>query len=130
MSTGCTSAGNSYGTILGVRAVQAHPELYAAFVGAGQMVDVTATDQMFYNDALAYADATGDSALANTLRANGLPPYDDLLKMAPIVESEHEWNDYSDIPGFPGLREPTDNLFVTEYGLMDQVRSMAGLLDT
>jgi proline iminopeptidase len=122
--------GNSWGTFLGVRAAEARPDLYAAFVGTGQMVDAVETDQMFYDDALAHADATGDAALSETLRANGPPPYDDLLDMAPLASSEHQWNDYSDIDGFPGRREPTDNLFVTEYSLMDQVRSMANLLDT
>ncbi len=122
--------GNSWGTFLGVRAVEARPDLYAAYVGTGQMVDAVATDRMFYDDALAHAEATGDTALAATLRANGPPPYDDLLDMAPVVASEHRWNDYSGIEGFPGRREPTDNLFVTEYTLMDQVRSLANLLDT
>lgn len=122
--------GNSWGTFLGVRAAQQRPDLFAAFVGAGQMVDVVDTDRMFYEDALDYADDTGDTGLAATLRGNGPPPYDDLLDMAPVVASEHQWNDYSGIAGFPGLREPTDNLFVTEYSLMDQVRSMANLLDT
>lgn len=122
--------GNSYGTFLGVRAVAERPDLFAAFVGTGQMVDVVETDRMFYEDALAHADATGDTATAATLRANGPPPYEDLLDMAPVVASEHEWNDYSDIEGFPGRREPTENLFVPEYSLMDQVRSMANLLDT
>lgn len=122
--------GNSWGTFLGVRAVEQRPDLYAAFVGAGQMVDAFATDRMFYSDALAYADETGDDAMASTLRANGPPPYDDLVDMAPVVASEQRWNDYSGIEGFPGRREPTDNLFVSEYSLMDQVRSMANLLDT
>jgi pimeloyl-ACP methyl ester carboxylesterase len=122
--------GNSYGTFLGVRAVQQRPELYAAFVGTGQMVSVVATDRLFYEDALAYAEATGDTALADTLLANGEPPYDDILDMAPLAASEHQWNDYTGIEGFPGRREPTDNLFVREYSLMDQVRSMANLLDT
>lgn len=122
--------GNSWGTFLGVRAAQQRPDLYAAYVGTGQMVDAVDTDRMFYEDALDYADTTGNTAMAATLRGNGPPPYDDLLDMAPLVASEHQWNDYSGIDGFPGLREPTGNLFVSEYSLMDQVRSMANLLDT
>ncbi|MDY7103613.1 MAG: DUF6064 family protein [Actinomycetota bacterium] len=122
--------GNSYGTLLGVRAVQERPDLYAAFVGTGQMVDATETDQMFYEDALAHARATGDQAFVNELEAKGPPPYDDLLDMTAVVQSEREWNDYSDIDGFPGLREPTDSLFATEYPLMDQVHSVGALVDT
>lgn len=122
--------GNSYGTFLGVRAAEQRPDLYAAFVGTGQMVNVVETDRMFYEDTLLHAAATGDAGLTATLLANGEPPYDDLLKMSPLAEGEHQWNNYSGIPGFPGRQEPTDHLFVTEYTLMDQVRSMANMLDT
>jgi len=121
--------GNSYGSLLGAAAAQRRPELFAAYVGAAQMVDVVETDQRFYETALAHAETTGDTATLDALRENGPPPYDDLLKMGPLVASEHDWNDYSTIDGFPGLQEPTDHLFVTEYSLIDMVRSMAGLLD-
>ena len=47
--------GNSWGSILGVLAAQAHPELYRAFVGAGQMVDIRATDRIYYTDTLGAA---------------------------------------------------------------------------
>ncbi len=40
---------------------QAAPELFAAFVGDGQMVDVTETDQIFYHDTLAWARQRGDA---------------------------------------------------------------------
>lgn len=122
--------GNSYGTLIGTMAAQQRPELYAALVGTGQMVDPVETDRLFYEDALGHAEATGDAALAATLRDNGPPPYEDLLKMSPLVASERVWNDYSDIYGFPGLQEPTEHLLVTEYSLMETVRSMSGLLDT
>ena len=59
--------GNSWGTILGVLAVQEHPELFHAFVGTGQMVSPRATDIMFYEDTLAWADQTGNDAVAATL---------------------------------------------------------------
>ena len=45
--------GQSYGTILGVLAVQQHPELYRTYIGVGQMVDPRETDTVFYADALA-----------------------------------------------------------------------------
>jgi hypothetical protein len=71
----------------GVLAAQQRPDLYAAFVGTGQMVDVTETDQLFYDDAIAWAGRTGDSATVTTLEALGEPPYDDPLAMIPIVDS-------------------------------------------
>lgn len=45
--------GQSWGTILGVLAVQQHPELYRAYIGTGQMVSVRETDRIFYQDTLA-----------------------------------------------------------------------------
>lgn len=39
--------GQSWGTTLGVLAVQERPDLYRAFVGAGQMVSQLATDRIF-----------------------------------------------------------------------------------
>jgi len=44
--------GNSWGTILGVLAVREDPDLFHAFIGAGQMVSVRETDIMFYEDTL------------------------------------------------------------------------------
>ncbi|HEU4515188.1 MAG TPA: DUF6064 family protein [Nocardioidaceae bacterium] len=122
--------GNSYGTLLGVRAVQDRPELYAAFVGTGQMVSIRETDQMFYEDTLDYAERTGDQALVDELRQNGEPPYDDPADYTATVNGERQWNDYSDITGFPGLREPLDYLGAEEYSLVDKVRSLTGLVDT
>ena len=63
--------GNSWGTILGVLAVQQHPELFRAFVGTGQMVSPRETDRVFYHDTLAWARRTGDTALVDTLTASG-----------------------------------------------------------
>ncbi|MEZ4596769.1 MAG: hypothetical protein R3C32_07950 [Chloroflexota bacterium] len=40
-------------------AVQRRPDLYHAFVGTGQMVSQRETDIMFWEDTLAWADATG-----------------------------------------------------------------------
>ena len=48
-------AGQSWGTILGVLAVQRQPDLFSAFIGVGQMVSPAETDQTFYRDTLAWA---------------------------------------------------------------------------
>ncbi len=45
--------GQSWGSTLGVLAVQHRPELYRAFIGTGQMVSQLATDRIFYQDTLA-----------------------------------------------------------------------------
>jgi len=122
--------GNSYGTFLGVVAAQQRPDLYAAFVGTGQMVDVAETDQIFYDDTLAWAQRVGDRATVETLRALGEPPYDDPLAMIPVTAAEQDWNDYAGVEGHQGKREFYEHLGASEYTLLDKLSTLAGLADT
>ncbi len=119
--------GNSWGTTLGVLAVQRHPELFHAFVGTGQMVSQRETDRMFYEDTLAWAEQTGNDALVATLRQNGLPPYDALLDYEPALSYEHEWNHY---PELDMSKEMPSILFVPEYSWMERINGFRGFLDT
>ena len=125
-------AGNSWGTLPAVTAVQRHPEWFHAFVGAGQMVDAHETDTLFYADTLAYAVTHGDAALEARLRELGPPPYDRFLDYAPGVFApggEVLWNDYPRVPGSTGVSEMPGTLLVEEYGLLDKVRTAGAALD-
>ncbi|HKZ83732.1 MAG TPA: alpha/beta fold hydrolase [Anaerolineae bacterium] len=119
--------GNSWGTTLGVLALQQHPELFHAYVGTGQMVSQRETDIMFYEDTLAWAERTGNDALADTLRQNGPPPYEDLLDYEPAISHEHDWNPY---PELDTSKEMPGNLFVPENSLMDRINGLRAFLDT
>ena len=119
--------GNSWGTTLGVLAVQQRPDLYHAFIGTGQMVSQRATDLMFWEDTLAWAERTGAAELADTLRKNGPPPYADLFKYELALSHEHDWNPY---PGFDGRTEMDSTLFVPENNVMDRLHGFAAFLDT
>lgn len=119
--------GNSWGTILGVLTVQQHPGLFHAYVGTGQMVSPRETDIMFYEDTLAWAERTGNDALAATLGQSGPPPYDDLLDYEPALSHEHAWNSYPDLDT---SKEMPFNLFVPENSLMDRINGLRGFLDT
>lgn len=119
--------GNSWGSLLGVMTISERPDLYTAYVGIGQMVDPRETDIMFWEDALAWAEGTGESDLADTLRRNGPPPYDDLVAYEAAVGTEHLWNDY---PELDSGNELPAILFVPEYDLMDKVNGFRGFLDT
>ncbi|MCZ7552373.1 MAG: hypothetical protein B6D39_05545 [Anaerolineae bacterium UTCFX2] len=120
-------AGNSWGTILGVLAVQQRPDLFYAYVGTGQMVSPRETDHMFYEDTLAWAEQTGNNALAATLRRNGPPPYNNLLDYEPALSHEHDWNSYSELDL---SKEMPNNLFVPENTLMDRINGLRSFLDT
>lgn len=67
--------GSSWGTILGIKLVQQHPGLFYAYIGHGQMVNTTENDVMGYQFALTYAAKLGESAIVQTLRQDGPPPY-------------------------------------------------------
>lgn len=119
--------GNSWGSLLGVLAVEARPDLYHAWIGSGQMVSPPATDRMFWEDTIAWAEANGDEALVATLVENGPPPYEDILDYEPAASHEHDWNQY---PGFDNDGEMPATLFVPENTLMDQVNGLRAFLDT
>jgi len=119
--------GQSWGSTLGVMAVQQDPELFHAFVGVGQMVSQRETDIMFWDDTLAWAEETGDTDLAGVLRSNGPPPYENINLYEPVVSHEHDWNPY---PGLDLGNEMPAILFVPEYTWMDRINAFRGFLDT
>ena len=118
---------NSWGTIPSVYAVKRSPELYYAYVGTGQMVNVLETDRMFYEDSLEYARETGNTGLENELLGNGLPPYEDLMNYMTIVSTEHSWNSY---PGQSSEVEMPNILMVPEYSLLEKLHALPATLDT
>ncbi|MEO8851403.1 MAG: alpha/beta hydrolase [Allobranchiibius sp.] len=122
--------GNSWGTILGVLAAQQHPELYRAFIGAGQMVSIRATDRIFYADTLAWARRTNNTALVNTLTANGPPPYADVRKYEPaLLTYESKVYPYDHSPNAESAGGYGTNIFVREYSLLEQLHGFAGVID-
>lgn len=123
-------AGNSWGSTLGVLAAQARPELYHAFIGAGQMVSQAETDRLFYEDTLAYAGRTGNWDLASTLMAAGEPPYDDIWAYEHVLAHEREWNEYERVPEYEAKGEMPANLFVREYTLLEKLHALPAFLDT
>lgn len=119
--------GQSWGSTLGALAVQQRPELFHAFVGVGQMVSQRASDIMFWEDTLAWAEASGEAGLAATLRDNGPPPYENINDYEPVVAYEHSWNAY---PELDLSNEMPSILFVPEYSFMDRVNAFRGFFDT
>jgi len=122
--------GSSWGTTLGVLAAQQRPDLFHAYVGTGQMVDLQQTDKLMYAESLAYAKRTGDTKFAEQLRAIGPPPYTDMLAYPVAISTNPDWDNYT--PGTdhdPRSSYPA-SLFSAEYTLTEQVRSMAAMIDT
>ncbi len=123
-------AGQSWGTALGVLAVQQRPELFRAFIGAGQMVDLLETDTIFYEDTLEWAEANGNGGLVDELERIGPPPYDDMLDYETALSYEHEVYPYDHSANSEGEGGFSENFFVSEYALIDQVHLLGAFMDT
>ncbi|HSM66140.1 MAG TPA: alpha/beta hydrolase, partial [Ilumatobacteraceae bacterium] len=123
-------AGQSWGTTLGVLAVQERPELYRAYVGTGQMVSQLATDRIFYDDTLAWAEASGRDGLADELRDIGPPPYDEMLGYETALSHEQEVYPYDHSENSEGSGQMSENLLVSEYTLLDQLHVLPAFMDT
>jgi len=121
--------GNSWGTILGVLAVQRHPELFAAFVGAGQMVSPRETDRVFYDDTLAWARHTGRTDLVDTLVTQGPPPYAHVLDYEPLLGHPEDVYPYDHSANDEGAGGFSENLAVEEYSFLQQAHALGGMVD-
>ena len=122
--------GQSWGTILGILAVQREPELYLAYIGTGQMVSPRETDRIFYEDTLEWARETGRDDIVETLTENGPPPYESILDYEPALAHEKDVYPYDRSGNFEGDGGFSENLFVEEYALLEQVHNLGAFLDT
>jgi pimeloyl-ACP methyl ester carboxylesterase len=67
--------GHSWGSILGVHMAKARPDLFYAYVGAGQVVNAQENEALNYRRVLAKARTLGDTKAIAELQASGPPPY-------------------------------------------------------
>lgn len=121
--------GNSWGSIIGVLAVEQRPDLYHAYIGAGQMVNPLATDLALYELTLEYTAASGDEDLRARMQAYGEPPYDDLYGYMTVLEHYGDLEPYRETPEFAAGVPGIQGSGVSEYGLMDKVNLFRGLAD-
>lgn len=120
--------GVSWTSILGIWLVQQYPDLYHAYIGNGQMVNTTENDIMGYELALDYLTEKGDTEMAETLRRNGPPPYDDHVA-GKYVAYIDVLNDYMGSPRY-ALVVPIVPLFAPEYGYVDKINHTRGLIES
>lgn len=67
--------GQDWGGVLGVRMVEQRPDLFAAFIGTGQIVGMPGTEDVLYQYALSHATASHDEKMLAALKQLGPPPY-------------------------------------------------------
>jgi pimeloyl-ACP methyl ester carboxylesterase len=127
-------SGVSWGTILGVLAVQRAPELYHAWIGAGQMVDPLETTRRLHQEMLDLAARTDDAELAAKMASFGDPPYRHILAGAFVMGYyEALYKPYTPAPEYVERIEQAGigpwGVLAGEYDLMDKANVLRGLID-
>ncbi len=122
--------GNSWGSTLGVLAVQQHPELFHAYIGSGQMASQLAADTKLYEMVLEHAAATGDTDLAEQMREFGPPPYDNINAYGVVLMlyddlAPYPKTEYFQTQGPPGV----DGTGAAEYGPLDKINKLKAIAD-
>jgi len=128
--------GHSWGTIIGVHAAKARPDLFHAYVGTAQMVDVLETDQIIYDIVMDYSQTTGDTVFVNTLELQGKPPYFGKSPIQPYSTLFGREYAIFEIPNIKNdeYRRDGDILMLMlkqpEYGWLDRAYYLLGLMNT
>lgn len=128
--------GESWGTILGVLAVRERPDLFHAWIGSGQMVDVVETDRAVYADLVDHADRMGDHDLAARLAGIGEPPYRDIpwANANLLFWYELLYPDYTPSAGYRARGEASGldpfGMLGSEYDAIAKTNVLRGLIDT
>lgn len=125
--------GESWGSILGVWLVQQYPDLFHAFISTGQMVDPVENDIMMYDFAIKLLTEQGRLDDVDRLRQNGPPPYDgdELIGKFNAINEVINGYMHAHAQG-EGVNHNLlfDSLGAAEYGLLDKVNWVRGLIDT
>jgi pimeloyl-ACP methyl ester carboxylesterase len=86
--------GQDWGGVLGIHMIEQRPDLFAAFVGTGQIVGMAATQEVLYQYALSRATASHDRKMLAALQQAGPPPY-------PTLEQYGQFQDCCRNPFWP-----------------------------
>ncbi|HNU05351.1 MAG TPA: alpha/beta hydrolase [Anaerolineae bacterium] len=128
--------GHSWGTIIGVLAAQARPDLFHAYVGTAQMVNVLETDRLIYDLVLDHSRQHGDTAFVETLATQGPPPYfgrNPILPYAKLFGREYQIFEAPNVKD-EAYRRDGDAIMLMlkqpEYGWLDRVYYLLGLMTT
>jgi pimeloyl-ACP methyl ester carboxylesterase len=116
--------GWSWGSMVGIEMARKRPDLFAAYVGTGQLVSLAANEAMAYANVLATARQRGVTQAIKELEAIGPPPYDSYGELA----TERKW-----AGDFAGGNESVVALLALamvgpRYSIADVVSYVRGLL--
>jgi pimeloyl-ACP methyl ester carboxylesterase len=115
---------HSGGSLIGALAVQRRPELFRAYIGTGQAVNLPAFDRVYYDDLLAWARSTRRTALERQLTAQGPPPYRDFFAYEPLMLYQNEVYAYDHAGGFD------ETLDAAEYTILEKAHTLNAIMDS
>jgi pimeloyl-ACP methyl ester carboxylesterase len=121
--------GHSWGSILGVHMAKARPDLFYAYVGAGQVVDAREDEKLNYARVLDKANALGDTKAVAELQASGPPPYPAMKALT----TQRIWAQAYEHADFYVATEQASSLYAPGYSLFDlyhAIQSIRFTLDT
>lgn len=121
--------GVSWTSILGVKLIQQHPELFYAYIGNGQMVNTTENDILGYELALDYLTKKADTKTLETLRRNGPPPYTGENVTSKYVAYLDILQEYMGMPRY-SMIVPIVPFMAPEYGYVDKINHTRGLRES
>ncbi|MCE9608737.1 MAG: alpha/beta hydrolase [Chthoniobacter sp.] len=99
-------AGFSWGSLVAARAAAREPELFAAFIGISQLVNIPQAETALYRESLAEARRQGDDLAVRELKRAGPPPW-----TGPGAEVTKQWSRKL----FPG---PPNKVTATRFALL------------
>jgi pimeloyl-ACP methyl ester carboxylesterase len=127
--------GESWGSTLGVLAVQERPDLFHAYIGSGQMISQRETDRIIWRDLLAYADHTGNGELYDQVLTLGEPPYRDIPWANSLIMGYYGLLEtpYTPPAAYVARGEASGvgqfGLFGREYSFVENANLVRGLVD-
>jgi pimeloyl-ACP methyl ester carboxylesterase len=124
--------GHSWGSVLGVHMVKARPDLFSAYVGTGQIMDVADEINMAYENTLARARAAQSDNDVRALKAIGRPPYPSPQDLSILLLTRNHYSNSSDA-SFMGLGAESGigyTMTSPDLSLSDAVASVRGMLLT
>ena len=116
-------AGHSWGTILGVYMAKARPDLFYAYVGAGQVVNAQENEAVNYARALDKAKALGDAKAIEELQASGPPPYPRMNALT----TQRIWAQAYEHADSYVATEQTSSVYAPGYSLFDLVHAIQSI---
>lgn len=120
-------AGHSWGSVIGLLAVQKRPDLFYAYTGVAQKVNAAENDSMGYDIVLNGAGKKGDDDVVRQLINQGRPPYSKQEK-GKYLYLFRKLAQYSPQGLKMGSFNPLKFLTAHEHSIIDSINIVRGLI--